>query len=70
MEWDLWYVVVKSHSDHKDGTDFGSWEVIDGYSWYSKDEVLRLIAQWEIQEARTAGVLAEYVLWKRNNGVR
>jgi 8-oxo-dGTP pyrophosphatase MutT (NUDIX family) len=24
MEWDLWYVVVKSHSDHKDGTDFGS----------------------------------------------
>lgn len=66
MERDLWYVLATSFDKCIDWTNHGSWEVIDGYNRYTLDEVLELITQWEIKEARSAGVLAQYILSKAN----
>lgn len=65
-ERDLWYVVATAfkdlwHGSAEDISEHDEW-VFDGYNRYTYDEVLKLIAQWEIKEARSAGVLAQYIL--------
>lgn len=62
IERDLWYVLVKDFSWLDAWTSYEEGELIEGYERFSFQQIRNMLAAWEIQEWRTAAVLAEIVL--------
>jgi hypothetical protein len=58
VERDLYYVTGRIIAQWQQ--DLEEWEVIDG-AWYSKDDVLNLLKQRQVQEWRTRAFLWDYI---------
>ncbi len=63
IEWDLYYFIVKEFQET------GKQNLWDGeyitFNWYSKEEIVDFVRNWEISEDRTKGILWEYFLIHR-----
>lgn len=60
--WDLYYYEITDFQVSEDGNHLEEGELIDGYDWYSFDEVINLCKNGAIHEDRTVGVLLTYIL--------
>jgi len=66
MEWDLWYVIVDDFTWCEDWRDHEEGEQIEKFGWFNKEEIMKLIGNGEIQEWRTAWMLAEFILGNKS----
>lgn len=60
--WDLYYFEIRNFENASDGTQLEENEIVDGYKWYSFDEVIEMCRENKIHEDRTVGVLLTYIL--------
>lgn len=60
--WDLYYYEITDFEISKDGNHLEEGELINGYDWYTFDEVIDLCKKGSIHEDRTVGVLLTYIL--------
>ncbi len=64
VEWDLYYFAIRHYHTHKDGHDLSENEVTDikGSVWLSPQEIRQAIADNQMEEWRSVGVLLGLVL--------
>lgn len=60
--WDLYYFEIKDYKKSETGPQLEENEVINGYKWFSFDDIIEMCRKGEIHEDRTIGVLLSYVL--------
>ncbi len=60
--WDLYYFEIKEYRKSETGPKLEEDEVINGYTWFDFDEIIRMCQKNEIHEDRTVGVLLSYIL--------
>ncbi len=64
--WDLYYFEIKEYIKSETGPKLEEDEVINGYTWFEFDEVIRMCQENEIHEDRTVGMLLSYILNSKN----
>lgn len=60
--WDLYYFEIKEYSTSETGPKLEKDEIINGYTWFDFDEIIKMCQKNEIHEDRTVGVLLSYIL--------
>ena len=60
--WDLYYYEITDFDLSKDGAHLEEDEIINGYDWFTFDEIIDLCKKGSIHEDRTIGVLLSYIL--------
>lgn len=60
--WDLYYFEIKDYIKSENGPQLEEDEIINGYKWYTFDEVIDMCTDNKIREDRTVGVLLSYIL--------
>lgn len=60
--WDLYYFEIKDYKKSENGPQLEDDEIINGYKWYSFNEIINMCQNNKIQEDRTVGVLLTYIL--------
>lgn len=63
--WDLYYYEITDFQVSEDGNHLEEGELINGYDWFSFDEIINLCKNGAIHEDRTVGVLLTYILSKK-----
>ena len=64
--WDLYYFLVKDYKISHEGPQLEENEIVNGYSWFTFDEIINMCRENLIHEDRTVGVLLTYILNKKN----
>lgn len=60
--WDLYYFTINDFEIVNNGQELEENEIINGFVWKSKEEILRMCIDKQIHEERTIGVLLSYIL--------
>lgn len=60
--WDLYYFIIDDYEIIANGQELEENEIIDGFVWKTKDEVIQMCLDKEIHEERTIGILLSYIL--------
>lgn len=60
--WDLYYFEITDYAISKDGARLEKNEFVNGYEWYTFEEIIKLCHDNKIHEDRTVGVLLTYIL--------
>lgn len=60
--WDLYYFEIKDYKKSENGPQLEDNEIINGYNWYSFNEIINMCQNNKIHEDRTVGVLLTYIL--------
>ena len=60
--WDLYYFEIKDYKKSENGPQLEDNEIINGYKWYSFNEIINMCQNNKIHEDRTIGVLLTYIL--------
>ena len=66
IEWDLYYFIVRDYEIINNGQELEEDEVVDGFVFKSKEEIIKMCIDKEIHEERTIGVLLTYLLQESN----
>lgn len=64
--WDLYYFEIKEYMKSETGPKLEEDEVINGYTWFDFDEIIRMCQKNQIHEDRTVGILLSYILNLKN----
>lgn len=70
VDWDLYYFLVTDYKVLNEGPQYEDGEIIDGYDWFTKEEVLQLWKNREINEERSSNVLLHMLLDDEINSSR
>lgn len=65
--WDLYYFIINDYTIIPKGQELEENEIVDGFVWKSKDDIIKMCLEKEIHEERTIGVLLTYILKEKNN---
>lgn len=60
--WDLYYFIIKDFEIVKNGQELEENEIINGFVWKNKNEIIEMCLDKQIHEERTVGVLLTYFL--------
>ncbi|MDE6141229.1 MAG: hypothetical protein K2G03_01360, partial [Bacilli bacterium] len=60
--WDLYYYEITDFEISETGNHLEEGELINGYDWFTFDEVIDLCKKGNIHEDRTVGILLTYIL--------
>lgn len=59
--WDLYYFEIKDYKISNDGPQLEENEIINGYSWFGFDDIIKMCEKNEIHEDRSVAVLLTYI---------
>lgn len=62
VDWDLYYFLITDYDILSEGPQYEDGEIIDGYEWFTKEEILQLWKCRKINEERSSNVLLHMLL--------